>query len=206
MHTCQQHRLAAMNPNKAKSFPAAIMPAVAKLGHRRRGKRGIRSEERRNARRAHSSKRQCRRWRSRDVVRLPHPIRRKKEGTNLGRKHLKELSERRRRLFEKGEGESGRRRSPSARNTRPPGRGLGGRSSRLARSTFAQQRLTASTVSGTSTPCSEPVLQMVVTSSDCRRPKGTELLKFLHLDTAVFFCGDCSEVKGRRGQHGLNWR
>ena len=98
---CQQHRLAAMSPNKAKSFPAAIVPAVAKLGHRRRGKRGTRIEERRNARRTHASKRQCRRWRSRGVVGLPHPTRRKKEGTNLGRKHLEELSERRRALARK---------------------------------------------------------------------------------------------------------
>ena len=43
------------HPNKAKSFPAATVPAVAKLEHRRHGKRGARSEERRNARRAHAS-------------------------------------------------------------------------------------------------------------------------------------------------------
>ena len=49
---CQQHRLAVMNPNKAKPFPAATVPAVAKLGPRRRGKRGTRGEERRNVRRA----------------------------------------------------------------------------------------------------------------------------------------------------------
>ena len=137
----QQHRLVVMNPNKAKSFPVATVPAVAKLRHRRRGKRGTRSEERKNARRAHASKRQCRRWRSRGVVGLPHPTRRKKEGKNLGRKQL-ELSE-----------GSGRRGSPSARNTRPLGRGIGWRSSRSARSTFAQQRSTASTVSGISTLC-----------------------------------------------------
>ena len=29
VQACQQHRLAAMNPNKAKSFPVAIVPAVA---------------------------------------------------------------------------------------------------------------------------------------------------------------------------------
>ena len=41
-----------------------------------------------------------------------------------------------------------------------------------------------------------------MTSSDWRRPRGTELPKFLHLDTA-FFCGDCGRVKGRKGQHGV---
>ena len=41
-----------------------------------------------------------------------------------------------------------------------------------------------------------------MTSSDCRRPKGTELSKFLHLDTA-FFSGGFSGVKGRKEQHGV---
>ena len=206
VQVCQQHRLAAMNPNKAKSFPAAIVPAVAKLGHHRRGKRETLSEERRNARRTRASKRQCRRWRSRGVVGLPHPTRRKKEGTNLGRKHLEELSERRRVFARKSDGGSGRRGSPSARNTRPPGRGLGWRSSRSARSTFAQKRLTASTVSGISTPCSEPVLQRVVTSSDCRRPKGAELPKFLHLNTAFVLVVIAAGLREGKGGMGLDSR
>ena len=42
---CQQHRLVVMHPNDAKSLPASTVPAAAKLGHRR-GKRGIRSEDR----------------------------------------------------------------------------------------------------------------------------------------------------------------
>ena len=96
VQACQHHRLAAINLIKAKSYSAAIVPAVAKLGYRRRGKRGTQSEERRNARRADASKRQCRRRRSRGVVGVPHSTRRKKEGKNLGRKHLEELSERRR--------------------------------------------------------------------------------------------------------------
>ena len=37
VQACQQHRLAVMPPNKAKSFPAANVPAVAKLRDRRRG-------------------------------------------------------------------------------------------------------------------------------------------------------------------------
>ena len=139
VQSCQQHRLAVMPLNKAKSFPAATVPPEAKLGHRRRGKRGTRSEERRNARRAHASKQKCRRWRSRGVVGVPYPTRRKNEGGGY--------------LLGKSDGGSGRRGSPPARNTRPPGRGLGWRSSRSVRSTFAQQRSTASTVSATSTPC-----------------------------------------------------
>ena len=41
------------------------------------------------------------------------------------------------------------------------------------------------------------MLQRVVTSSDCRRPKGTELPK------PRFFSGGCSIVKGMKGQHGV---
>ena len=77
VQACQQHQLAVMRPNKAKSFPAATVPALARLGYRRRGKRGTRSEERTNARRAHVSTQKCRRWRSRGVVGVPHPTRRK---------------------------------------------------------------------------------------------------------------------------------
>ena len=148
----QQHRLAVMNPNKAKSFPAATVPAVAKLGHRRRGKHGTRSEERRNARRAHVSKQQCRRWRIRGVVRLPHPTRRKEEGKSLGRKHL-ELSERRRAFARK------KRRGKRAerKSVRKKHKAIRARS-RLEELTFGtfnvhQHRSTASTVSATSAPC-----------------------------------------------------
>ena len=91
----QQHRLAVMAPNKAKPFPAATLPAVEKLGHRRRGKRGTRSEERRKTRRERASKQKSRRWRSRGVVGVPYPTRRKNQGKNLGRKHP-ELSKKRR--------------------------------------------------------------------------------------------------------------
>ena len=47
------------------------------------------------------------------------------------------------------------------------------------------------------------MLERIVMSLDCRRQKGTELSKLLHLDTAAFFSGDCSGVKGRKGQHGV---
>ena len=95
MQACRQHRLAVMHPNKAKSFPPATVSAVAKLGNRRRGRRGTRSEKRRNARRAHTSKKSCQRGESRGVMEVPHPSRRKNEGKNLGRKRL-ELGERQR--------------------------------------------------------------------------------------------------------------
>ena len=49
----QQDRLVGMQPNKVKPFPAATVP---KLVHCRREKRGIRSEESRDAQRAYASK------------------------------------------------------------------------------------------------------------------------------------------------------
>ena len=103
---CQQHRIVVMHPNNAKSFPAATVPAAAKLGMlgHRRGKRGTRSEESRIARRSHVSKKKSRLWRSRGVVGVLHPPRRKNQGENLGRNL--ELSERRRALARKGDGGS----------------------------------------------------------------------------------------------------
>ena len=91
VQACQQHRLVAMHPNNAKSFPAATAPAAAELGHRR-GKRGTRSEERRIARRSHVSKLESRLKRRRGLVGVSHPTYRKNQGKNLGRDL--ELSER----------------------------------------------------------------------------------------------------------------
>ena len=151
VQACQQHRLAVMHPNKAKSFPAATVSVVAKLGRRRRGKRWARSEERRNAQRAHASKQKYRRWRSRGVEGVPHPTRRKNEGKNLGRQHP-ELREKRRGFARKKQrGKRAERRSARKKHKAVRAR------SRLEELTFgtlrfAQPRSTASTVSATSTP------------------------------------------------------
>ena len=85
------HRPALMHPNNVKSFPAALVPAAATLGHRR-GKRGTRSVDSRIARRSHVSKQESRQRRSRCLVGVPHPTHRKNQGGNLG-KNL-DLSER----------------------------------------------------------------------------------------------------------------
>ena len=84
-----------MHPNDAKSFPAATLPTAANLGRRRRGKRRTQSKERRKARMSYASEQKCRQWRSRGVLGVLHPTRRKDQCKNLDRKHL-ELSERRR--------------------------------------------------------------------------------------------------------------
>ena len=180
----KQRRLAVMHPNKAKLFLAANVPAVAKLGHRRRGKRGTRSEKKRNARRAHASKQKCRRWRSRGVVEVgvPHPTRRKNEGKNLGGKHL-ELSERRRvfatkmRRGKRAERKSTRKKHKAARAR-----------SRLEELTCNVRTAAVNGVNGTGhidillRTCAAKGCDVI----ECRRPKGTELPKFRHLYTASF--------------------
>ena len=153
VQACQQHRLAVMRPNKAKSSPAATVPAVAKLGHRRRGKRGTRSEERRNARKAHASKQKCRRWINRGVVGVPHPTRRKNEGENLGRKHL-ELSERQRAFTrKKRRGKRAERKSARKKTQGCQGEVSAGGAHVRHVQRFAQQRSTTLKISDTSTPC-----------------------------------------------------
>ena len=142
VQVCQQYRLAAMHHNKAKSYPAATVPAVAKLRHHRRGKRGTQSEDRRNARRAHASKQKYRRWRSRGMVGVPHLSRRENEGQNLGRKHL-ELSERRR-VFARKKRREERAESNSARKKQKAPRA----SSRLEELTFGTFNVRTAAVNG----------------------------------------------------------
>ena len=202
VQACQQHQLAVMNPYKAKSFPAATVPAVAKLGHRRRGKRGTRSEEKRNARRAHASKQQCRRWRSRGAVGLPYPTRRKKEGKNLGRKYL-ELSERRRAFARKKrrgkrvERKSGRKKHKATRTR-----------SRLEELTFSTFNVRTAVVNGVNGIGHIDTLLRTCAAKGCdvlglQETKMDGTSEILASGYRVFFSGDCSIVKGRKGQHGV---
>ena len=91
VQACQQHLLVVMQPNKAKPFPAATVSAAAKLAHRRRGKRGTRREEVRDARRTYTSKQKGRRWRSRGVSGVLHPTRSKAPTAARG-KHVRSIS------------------------------------------------------------------------------------------------------------------
>ena len=202
VQACQQHRLAVMNPNKAKPFPAATVPTVAKLGHRRRGKRGTRSEERRNVRRAHASKQQCRRWRSRGVVGLPHPTRRKKEGKNLGRKHL-ELSERRRVFARKKRRGKRAERKP----TRKKHKATRARS-RLEELTFGTFNVRTAVVNSVNGIGHIDTLLRTCAAKGCdviglQETKRDGTFEISASGYRVFFCGDCSMVKGRKGQHGV---
>ena len=201
VQACQQHQLAAMNPNKAKSFPAATVPAVAKLGHRRRGKRGTRSEERGNARRAHASKRQYRRSRSRGVVGLPHPTHRKKEGKNLGRKHLEELSERRKAFArKKRRGKRAERKSVRKKQKATRARS---RLEELTFGTFNVRTVAANGINGIGHI--DTVLRTcaakgcdVIGLQETKRDGTSEISASRY---RIVFSGDCSMVKGRKGQH-----
>ena len=202
VQACQQHRLAAMPFNKAKSFPAATVPAEAKQGHRRRGKLGTRSEERRNARRAHASKQKCRRWRSRGVVGMPYPTRRKKKGKNLGRKHP-ELSKKRR-VFARKRRRGKRTEKKSARKKHKAARTR----SRLEELTFGTFNVRAAAVNGVNGIGRIDNLLRTCAAKGCdvigleesKRDGTSEISAFGY---RVFFSGDCTTVEGRKGQHGV---
>ena len=203
VQACQQHRLAVMHPNQAKSFPAATVPAIAKLGHRRPGKRGTRSKERRDARRAQASKQKCRRWKSRGVVGVWHPTRRNNEGKNLvGRKHL-ELSERQR-AFARKKRRRKRVKRKSARKKHTAARAR----SRLEDLTFGTFNVRTAAANGLNgighidtllRPCAAKSCD-VIGLQETKRDGTSEIVASKY---RVFFSGDYSGVKGRKGQHGV---
>ena len=188
-----------MHPNKAKSFPAATVPAVAKLGHRRRGKRGTRSEERRNARRAHASTQKCRRWGSRGAVGVPYSTRRKNEGKNLGRNHLK-LSERRS-VFARKKRQGKRAERKSARKKRKAARAR----SRLEELTFGTFNVRTAVVNGVNGMGHIDTLLRFCAAKGCdviglQKTKRDGASEISASGCRVFFNGDYSMVKGRKGQ------
>ena len=189
-------------PQQSEIVSPATGPAVAKLGHRRRGKRGTRSEERMNVRRAHASKQKCRRWRSRGVVGVPHPTRRKNEGKNLGRKHLK-LSEKRR-VFAREKRRGTRAERRSARKNHKVARAR----SRLEELTFGTFNVRTAAVNGANGIGHIGTLLRTCAGKGCdvielQETKRDGTSEILASGYRVFFSGDCSMVKGRKGQHGV---
>ena len=189
-------------PNKAKAFPAATVPTVAKLGHSCRGKRGTRSEERRNVQRAHASKQRCLRWRRRGVVGVPYPTRRKNEGKNLGRKHP-ELSEKRR-VFARKKRRGKRAERKSVRKKHKAARA----GSRLEELTFGTFNVRTAAVNGVNDIGHIDALLRTCAAKGCdviglqeaKRDGTSEISASVY---RVFFSGGCSMVKGRKGQHGV---
>ena len=202
MQACQQHRLAVMPPNKAKSFPAATVPAEAKLGHRRRGKRGTRSEEKKSAPRAHASKQKCRRWRNRVVVGVPYPTCRKNEGKNLGMKHPElrkngRVFARKRRRRNLAERKSARKKHKAAKAR-----------SRLEELTFGTFNVRTAAVNGVNGIGHIDTLLRTCAAKGCdviglpeTKRDGTSEISAPGY--RVFFSGDCTMVKGRKGRHGV---
>ena len=189
-------------PNKAKSFPAATVSAAAKLVRRRRGKRETRSEESRDARRAHASKQKCRRWRIRGVLGVLHSTRRKNEGKNLGRKHL-ELSERRRACARKKR--RGKRAGRKA--TRKKHKATRARS-RLDELTFGTFNVHTAAVNGANgvghidtllRSCAAKGYD-VIGLQETERDRTSEIVASGY---RVFFNSDCSGVKDTKGQYGV---
>ena len=199
----QQHQLAVMHRNKAKSFPVATtVPAVAKLGYHRRGKRGTRSEERMNTRMAHTSKQKCRRWRSRGVVGVAHPTRQKNGGKNPGKKHL-ELSKIQRVLARK------KRRGKRAerKSARKKHKAVGARS-RLEELTFGLFNVRTAAVNGVDCIGYIDTLLRLCAAKGCdviglQETKRDETFEIVASGYRGFFSGDRSEVKGRKGRHGV---
>ena len=110
----------------------------------------IRSEESGNAGMSHGSKTECRRWRNRGVVGVPHPTRPKDQGKNLLGRHL-DLSERRR-VFAREK----RRRRRTMRKTarmKTHSRQSGVSAEQAHVRQVQPSRSSGQTVSATSTPC-----------------------------------------------------
>ena len=210
LQACQEYRLAVMPPNKAKSFPAATVPAEAKLGHRRAEKVGPEAE-RRDARWAHASKQKCRRWRSRGVVGVTYPTRRKNEGKNLptrrknegknlGRKHP-ELGKKRR-VFARKKRRGKRTERKSARKKHK----AAGAKSRLEELTFGTFNVRTAAVNGVNGIGHIDTLLKTCAAKGCdviglQETKRDGTSEISASGYRVFFSGDCTMVKGRKGQH-----
>ena len=207
VQACQQHRLTVMPPNKVKSFPAATVPAVAKLGHRRRGKRGTRSEESRNARRTHASKQKCRRWRSPGVVGVPYPTRRKNEDKNQGRKHL-ELSEKRRVIaWKKRRGKRAEKKSARKKHKAARAR------SRLEELTFGTFNVRTAAVNGVNGIGNIDTLLRTCAAKGCdviglqeTKRDGTSKNSISASGYRVFFVVIVAWLRAGKGSMGLDWR
>ena len=146
------------------------------------------------------SKRKCRRWRSRGVVGLPHPTRRKKEGKNLSRKHLELIERRRAFARKKRRGERAERKSVRKKHKATRAR------SRLEELTFGTFNVRTAAVNGVNGIGHIDALLRTCAVKGCdviglqetKRDRTSEISAFGY---RVFFCGDCSMVKGRKGQH-----
>ena len=138
---------------------------------------------------------------------LPHPTRWKNEGKNLpvGRKHL-ELSERRR-VFarKKRRGKRAERKFARKKHKAPRTR------SRTQELTFGTFNVRTAAVNGVNGIGHIDTLLRTCAAKggdaiglqETKRDGTSEIPASGY---RVFFSGDCSMVKGRKGQHGVDWR
>ena len=147
-------------------------------------------------------KQKSRRWKSRDVLRMLHPTCRKKEGKKLGRKHL-ELSERRT-IFplKKRRWKWVERKAACIKHKAARAR------SRLDELTFGTINVRTAVVNGTNgighidtllRPCAAKGRD-VIGLQETKRDGTSEIVAS---EYRVFFSGDCSGAKCRKGQHGV---
>ena len=134
---------------------------------------------------------------------LPHLTRRKKEGTNLGRKHLEELSEwrrafaRKKRRGKRAERKSIRKKHKATR-ARP----------RLEALTFGTFNVRTAAVNGVNGIGHIETPLRICAAKGCdviglQETKRDGTSKISSSGYRIVFSGDCSGVKGRKGQHGV---
>ena len=138
------------------------------------------------------------------MVGVPHPTRRKKESKNLGRKHLDmELSGRRREFSrEKRRGKRAERKAARMKHKAARAR------SRWQELTFGTFNACAAAINGVNgigyietllRPCAAKGCD-VIGLQEIKRDGTSEIVASGY---RVVFSGDCSGVKGRKGQHGV---
>ena len=134
------------------------------------------------------------------MVEVPHPTRRKNEGKNLGRKHL-ELSKRRRAFVrEKRRGKRAERKSTRKKHKAARAR------CRLEELTFDTFNVCTAAVNGVIGIGHIDALLRLCAAKGCdfiglQETKRDGTSKIVASKYRVIFSGDCSWVKGRKGQH-----
>ena len=137
------------------------------------------------------------------MVGLPHLTRRKKEGTNLGRKHLEELSERRR-AFARNKRWGKRAERKSVRKKHNATRA----GSRLEEFTFGTFNVCTGAVNGVNGIGHIDTLLRACAAKGCdviglQETKRDGTSEISASGSRIFSSGDCSGVKGKKGQHGV---
>ena len=133
---------------------------------------------------------------------MPHPTPRKNEGKNMGRKHL-ELNERRR-AFARKKRRGKRAERKSARKKHKTARAK----SRLEELTFGTFSVSTAAVNGVNgIGHTNTLLRLcaakgsdVIGLQETKRDRTSEIVAS---EYRVFFSGNCSGVKGEKGQHGV---